>query len=297
MYVIAGATGNTGNRIANLLLDAGQKVKAISRSEEKLSALVAKGAIPAVGDLTDKAFLTQAFDDAESIYALIPPKFDAVDFRAYQNSVGNAFVEAVMATGVKNVITLSSFGAHLEENTGVILGLHDFEQALAKIEGINVLNLRAGFFMENFYGMIGTIQQVGVLGGFPIAGDVAIPVVHTRDIATVAADHFLKQNFKGQSHQYVAGERDLTMSESAQILGKAIGKDELAWVQFPYDQAREAMLQMGTSPSLADAYIEFCQRVNDGTLQSDYQRTPENTTETSIEDFSEEFARAYRQQS
>lgn len=297
MYVIAGATGNTGNRIANLLLDAGQKVKVISRSEEKLSALVDKGAIPAVGDLADQAFLIQTLEGAESLYALIPPKYDAPDFRAYQNSVGNSFVEAILATGVKNVITLSSFGAHLEENSGVILGLHDFEQALAKIEGINVLNLRAGFFMENFYGMIGTIKQAGVLGGFPIAGGVAIPVVHTRDVAKVATDHFLKQDFKGQSYQYVAGERDLTMSEAAQVLGKAVGKADLAWVQFPYDQARNAMIQMGTSPSLADAYIEFCKRVNDGTLQSDYERTPENTTETSIEDFSEEFATAYQQQS
>lgn len=94
-YIFAKATGNTGKVVAERLLAAGKKVKVIGRSREKLNFLVEKGALPVVGDILDKAFLEDAFKDAEGVYAMIPPKFDAQDFRAYQRGVAESIVGAV----------------------------------------------------------------------------------------------------------------------------------------------------------------------------------------------------------
>jgi len=293
MYVITGATGNTGSRITEKLLAAGEAVTAISRSEEKLKPLIEKGAKPGVGSLEDEAFLTETFKGAKAIYALIPPNFGASDFRAYQNRVGHALVEAIRQSGVKNVVTLSSVGAHSPE-TGVVAGLYDFEQELSKLQDVNVLNLRAGFFMQNFYGNIGIIKNMGIHGGFPINGDVKMAMVHTHDIADAAAEHLLKLDFNGQSHQYVAGQRDLSMEEATEVLGKAIGKPDLNWVTFSYEDAKQGMTQNGLSESLADQYVKFSRSVNEGILDEDYERKPEYTTPTSIEDFAKEFAAAYQ---
>ncbi|HEX5434483.1 MAG TPA: NAD(P)H-binding protein, partial [Candidatus Angelobacter sp.] len=73
MYVVTGATGNTGRIVANRLLDAGKKVRVISRNAEHLKRFVARGAEPFTADLQDLAALTRAFSGAEAVYAMIPP--------------------------------------------------------------------------------------------------------------------------------------------------------------------------------------------------------------------------------
>ena len=73
MYVVTGATGNTGHIVAKKLLANGQKVRAIGRSADRLQALVAEGAEPFVADLTDKQALAKAFAGASAVYAMVPP--------------------------------------------------------------------------------------------------------------------------------------------------------------------------------------------------------------------------------
>ncbi|MBC8044687.1 MAG: NmrA family NAD(P)-binding protein [Rhizobacter sp.] len=293
MYVITGATGNTGKRIAEALLSKGEPVTVVSRSADKVKDLVAKGAKAAIGDLEDAAFLTKTFTGATAVYAMIPPNFAVTDFRAYQNRVGKSLAEAIEKSGVKYVVFLSSIGAHTPES-GVVAGAYDFEKMLKKIDGINVLNLRAGFFMQNFFGNVGLIKQAGINGGFPINGDIKLAMVHTDDIAGVAVKHLLALDFKEQSHIYVAGERDLTLAEATKVLGEAIGKPELPWVTFGYEQAADGMSKMGMPQTVVDGYVQFSKSVNGGVYGSDYTRKPEYTTPTSIESFAKEFAGAYQ---
>lgn len=294
MYVVTGATGNTGKRVAESLLKAGKQVVAVSRSAEHLKGLVAQGATAAVGSLEDAAFLTQTFQGATAIYAMIPPSYTAPDFRAYQASVGNAIAGAVKASGVKHVVTLSSVGAHLSEKSGVVLGAHWFEKRLAENPASNTLNLRAGFFMQNFFGNIGIIQAMHINGGFPVQGDIRFGIIHTDDIADYAVKRLLALDFTGHRHQNLAGQRDLSLIEATAILGKSIGKPELPWVTFSYADAKAGMVQAGLSESLASLYVEFGEAMNNGTMLSDFTRTPESTTPTSIEVFAEkEFAPAF----
>jgi len=294
MYVITGASGHTGERAALQLLEAGKEVVVIGRSAERLAGLVAKGARAAIGDLSDAAFLTQTFKGATGVYALIPPNSGAADFRAYQKSIGSAIATAVKEAGVPYVVTLSSIGAHSPE-TGVVGGLYDFEQKLAaEAPNANVLHLRAGFFMQNFLGNIGLIKGMGINGGFPVNADIKTPIVHTNDIGDAVANHLLALDFKGHSHTYVAGAADLTMAEATAILGEAIGKPELPWVTFSYEDAYNGMVQAGFGASIAEGYVQFSRATNEGILLSEYARKAEYTTPTTLEAFAKaEFAPAF----
>jgi uncharacterized protein YbjT (DUF2867 family) len=293
MIAVIGATGNTGKIITEILLSGGRKVKAVGRSEEKLAGFASQGAVISAGQLDNAGFLTSAFENAEAVYALIPPHFTADNFRAYQNKTGNAIKEAIVNSGVKKVVTLSSIGAHMTEGAGVVQGLYDFEQMLNTIEGVDIKHLRAGFFFQNFFGMIPVIKMMGVLGGFPMDPEIKMPMVHTKDIGNVAAKYLMNPDFNGKSYTYVSGQRDLTFRECASVLGSAIGNSGLKYVQFSYEDARNGMMQMGTSASLAHAYVEFCKGMNSGRVLEDYKRTAENTTPTSIEDFAVEFSHVY----
>lgn len=290
MYVIAGATGNTGGRIASNLLAAGKEVTVVGRSVEKLQTWANAGAQMAAGDLQDVPFMTEILKGAEAAYLLIPPNFATEDFRDYQMRTADALTSAVKASGLKKVVILSSVGAHLAEDSGVILGLHYFEQSLKLIEGLDVLALRAGFFMQNFLGNIGLIRAMNIHGGFPIQGDLPFGMIHVNDIGDYAAQRLLSLDFSGFSYQNLTGERVLTLQEATTVLGNAIGKPDLPWVCFPYDQALEGMKQAGLTASLAGLYIEFCKAMNEGRLQSDFQPDENSRTTTSIEAFAQEFA-------
>lgn len=296
MYVITGATGNTGSEVVERLLAAGKKVKAISRSQEHLKKFVEKGAIAAVGELEDTEFLTKTFEGATAVYAVIPPKWDLQeDWRAFQRRIGNAIAEAIEKTGVKNVVVLSSNGAHLPEGAGPVTGLYEFEERLKKIDGLNIMALRAGYFMQNFYGLVPMIENMGIFG-YSLKADVKTPIVHAKDIGEVAAKHLLSLDFKGFNHVFVSGAADLTMNEVAQILGKEIGKPNLKYVEFSREDAKNGMIQNGIPKTIAEGYDELFNALNEGKYLNDYERTPESTTPTTLESFAKnEFVHAFKQ--
>jgi uncharacterized protein YbjT (DUF2867 family) len=151
MITVMGASGNTGRKIVEALLEAGEKVRALGRSESKLAALKRAGAEIVTGDATDSAFLSRTFRGADAVYTLLPTDRAARDYRAEQDRQGEAIVRAIRDSGVRHVVALSSLGADLSEDTGVIVGLHAQEERLKRLERANVVLLRPVSFFENFY--------------------------------------------------------------------------------------------------------------------------------------------------
>jgi uncharacterized protein YbjT (DUF2867 family) len=293
MYVITGATGHTGRPIVEKLLAQGKQVRAIARSAEHLKPLAAKGAEPFVGSLEDSDAMARAFSGAEAVYTMIPPNLTAPDARAFQNRVGETLATAIAKARVPYIVNLSSMGAHLSEKVGPIAGLHDVEQRLNRLEGTNILHLRPTYFMENLLMNVQMIKTMGI-NGTPIKADVGMPMIATRDIAAEAAERLLRLDFKGKSVNELFGPRELTMTEATAILGRAIGKPSLPYVQFPYEDAEKAMTGMGLSPDVARSYIEMYRAFNDGIIKPVEPRSAKNTTPTSFEAFAAEFAAIYK---
>ena len=294
MYVITGATGNTGGIVAKTLLGLGQKVRAIGRSSDRLEPLAREGAEPFVCDVSDSAALAEAFSGAKAVYAMIPPGMTSDDYRGDQDKVTNAIAEALQQTGVEYVVSLSSIGADKAEGTGPVAGLHHLEETLNRIPDLNALHLRAAYFMENTLAQVGVIKAMDVTAG-PLAPDLALPMIATRDIGTAAAQALLSLDFSGKQTRELLGQRDLSYAEVATIIGNAIGKPELKYIQLPDEQVRGAFLQMGMSANVADLLLEMSGALNSGHMSALEERTRENTTPTSFESFvAEEFVPLYQ---
>src|SRR5580698_3043607 len=101
MYVITGATGNTGGVIAEKLLAEGQKVRVVGRDAQRLERFTQKGAEAFIADATNAGALTKAFAGAKAVYAMIPPNIASPDVRAYEESAGDALRAAIEGEGVK----------------------------------------------------------------------------------------------------------------------------------------------------------------------------------------------------
>jgi uncharacterized protein YbjT (DUF2867 family) len=294
MYVIIGATGNTGSVVAEKLLARGEKVRVIGRDAKRLERFTQKGAEAFAADVTDAGALTKAFSGAKAAYAMIPPNMGAPNVRAYQEQVNDALVSAIEKNGLKHAVVLSSFGADKPEKTGPVVGLHSLEKKLDGIPSLNALYLRAGYFMENLLPQVNVIKSFGDMAG-PVKGLLRLPMIATRDIGAAAADALLKLDFEGKRPRELQGAGDVTYVEVARIAGAAIGKPGLAYKQMPAEQLKPALVQMGMSPSMADLLLEMTDALSSGYMRMLEPRSPQNTTPTSLETFvNEVFVPAYQ---
>jgi uncharacterized protein YbjT (DUF2867 family) len=296
MYVVLGASGNTGHVVANNLLAGGQKVRVVGRNAAHLQPLAAKGAETFIADVTDAGAIAKAFDQAEAAYVMIPPNTTSTDPLGYSNQVGDAITAAVQNAGTKNVVALSSVGADKASGTGPVVGLYNLEQKLNQIIGANVLYLRAAYFMENTLPQVNAIRMMGAVGS-PLRADLKLPMIATRDIGNVAAEALLHPTVRGKETRELLGPRDLTYTEVSTIIGRAVGKPDLKYVQVPDDQFRSVLVQMGMSEQFARLLVEMIGALNSGHMRALEPRTPQNTTPTGFETFvADTFVPAYQQQ-
>ncbi|MDN5287552.1 MAG: NAD-dependent epimerase/dehydratase family protein [Mucilaginibacter sp.] len=285
---LTGSLGNISKPLAKQLIDAGHQVIIISSNQDKTADIEALGAIAAIGLVTDVDFLTKAFTGADVVYTMVPPNFGASNFRQYVGGIGKNYAEAIQRSGVSRVVNLSSIGAHLDEGTGPIKGLHDVETALNKLENVAIKHLRVPFFYVNFYGNTDMIRHQGILGS-NYDSNTRLVMVHPEDIAAAVAEE-IQPPFTGKSVRYLVSD-ERTTGEIATILGTAIGKPELPWVEFNDEQAFNGMLQAGLPEEIARNFVEMGTAVRSGALWRDYDlNQPTITGKRKLEAFAKEFA-------
>jgi uncharacterized protein YbjT (DUF2867 family) len=271
------------------LLASGRRVRAVARSSDKLARLVACGAEALAGDVTDTAFLTDAFRGADAVFAMSPPCYHAADVAATFRQVANSLADALIAARVTRVVALN--GLTPPANTDPIAALHHFDRRLRDMSGVAIASLRPGFFMEN---LLPSVHGIRHTGNFSSAHrpDLAAPMVATREIAAAAARLLQSLNFSGYSTHDLMGTRDYSFRQAAAVLGAAIGQPELRYNQCSYEDFYKVFERAGFSASAASFHVELARTFNAG--HAGAARTAASTTETSLEQFArEEFAPAY----
>lgn len=284
IITILGATGKVGSKTVKHLLGKGHTLRLIARGAEKLSAFKNEAGVEIhSGTATDSDFLAGVMKGSDVVFLMMPADFTAVNIGTYQDKLGLAILDAIKKSGVKKVLNLSSVGGHTEEKTGIVAGLSRQEKRLNDLPDVDVLHLRPSYFMENLLGNIPIIKNMHVIGS-SIAADRAFPIIATADVARAAAEHLAAATWTGKSVQALLGPKDYTMNEVTSVLSNAIGQPNLPYVQFPFDQAKQGMMQMGLNESFADAYIGLSDGINHGVFNLE-KRDNTSTTPTTIEEF------------
>ncbi|MDX2062146.1 MAG: NAD(P)H-binding protein [Bacteroidia bacterium] len=293
--VVMGATGNTGRPIAEQLLKQGHQVVALGREATKLEALKAQGAILAVGDQLDSAFLTQAFQGADVVYAMTPPNWAVDDFAAYQDAAGQATAAALAAAGVTKVVHLSSQGADLPAGNGPVAGLYRQEARLNLVPGLSVVHLRPTYFLENVFMFLGQVPSGTIYSHLQPTG--VTPMIATADIAAVAARYLAEPTFTGRTVVDLLGAADYSFADVLAAFREHLGVPNLQWVVIPDDAQLAGMIQFGLKPSLAAMYVELGQAINRGFFANHVARSATNTTPTTLAQFAAQvLAPAYKAQ-
>lgn len=293
-FAIMGATGHIGHDLTEALLKKGHKVRALGRDAHKLQLLKNKGAETLSGDFTDTALLIKAFKGCDAVFSFLPG-YNADDMEVFRDNIGEAIAHAVAKAKISHVINLSSIGANLSSSTGPIKALHRQEERLNALSNLKVLHFRPSYFMENLMSFLPNIKSSGTIAS-ALKSDLAIPMVATCDIAHKIAEFMDVLEFAGQSVFEFVGPKAITMLEATKVIGKAIGKPDLKYVQLSHDEVEKAMFSSGMKHQVAKIMADMQIAFNQGLIVPTQKMTAEHKGKTSIEDFAKNIALAYRSQ-
>jgi len=262
MFVVVGATGNTGASVAETLLGNKQAVRVVVRSTEKGTGWKAKGAEAAVASLDDVSALTKAFEGAKGIYVLVPPHYGAEAWLTDQRARMDRAAEAVQKSGAEHVVFLSSVGGHMAGGTGPIRAASYGEHALeAVVKHITIL--RPSYFMENWAPVIGAAKAQGVLPTF-IAPQAKIPMTSTKDIGRIGAEHLMAGG-SGKQIVEMAGPSEYSPDEVASALSQILGKTVTAQLA-PLSAVVPTFRSFGFSDEAAKLFEEMYTAFSKGAI-------------------------------
>lgn len=288
--IVTGSLGHISKPLTQSLLGSGHSVTVITSNPEKQQVIEALGAVAAVGSVEDIPFLVKTLAQADAVYCMTPPNFSAPDQLEYYEMIARNYAEAIRQSGVKRVIHLSSYGAHLPAGTGFITGSHRAENIFNSLPGINVTHIRPGYFYYNLLGFIPMIRNAGFIGSV-YGDDDKLAMVSPLDIAEAVAQEIVQAD-SSSTFRYVVSD-DRTCREVAATLGKAIGKPDLEWQVLPAGQVKQALLAAGISNNAAENLLELGQAIHSGILREDYEKQVPAPGKIKLEDFAHEFASIY----
>ena len=266
MFVVLGATGNTGSAVVETLLSKKQPVRVIVRSADKGAGWKAKGADVAVASLDDVSVLTKAFEGAKGLYLLVPPNYGAEAWLADQRARMGRAAEAVQKSGIDHVVFLSSVGGHLHGGTGPIRAASYGEQALGCLAK-RLTILRPCYFMDNWAPVIGAAKAQGVLPTF-IAPPAKIPMISTKDIGRIGAERLMTGGY-GKQIVEMAGPEEYSPDQAAAALSQILGKTVTAQ-HAPLSAVVPTFKSFGFSDEAARLFEEMYTAFSKGAIGYEY---------------------------
>jgi uncharacterized protein YbjT (DUF2867 family) len=236
IIAVAGAGGNVGGALVELLAADGHEVRAILRNH---GGDLPAGVTAVTGDLNDASSLEAAFDGADGAFLL----------SGYDDA---GLATAMQRGGVRRVALLSSSAVPTGDLTNAVAAYHIRSERTLEESGLGWTFLRPNAFMTNTLAWATPIRE-GEPVVAPFAG-VPISTNDPRDVAAVAAVSLVSGAYDGVAHR-ITGPEPLLPSEQVAILGELLGR-ELSFRAQGDDEARADMTARMPA-EYVDAFFDF----------------------------------------
>lgn len=212
--VLTGATGNTGQVLADELSRLGVPFVAMARSESNRAKLRARGVEAVHGDFDDPASMESALAGAKKAYLVCTPDETLIPRET-------AFVAAAKRAGVEHVVKCSAYWAGITSESANLRAHGHIERVLRE-SGMKYTMLRPHGFMQTFTMFAwDMIQKAGVISN--PTGDGKLPLIDVRDVAKVALLALTEPGHEGKEYD-LTGPEALDGYEQAEILERVLGR-------------------------------------------------------------------------
>ncbi|MDW9670805.1 NAD(P)H-binding protein [Sinorhizobium meliloti] len=286
MIVITAPTGDIGRQVVQKLLQSGAPIRVIARDPSHLTEEVRDSVEVVQGSHGDSAVVNQAFEGADAVFWLAPADPKAASVMAAYVDFTRPAAAALKEHGVKRVVAITALGrgSPLADKAGYVTGSLAMDDLIAGT-GVAFRGLTNPSFMDNIARQATAIRDLGKFF-VPISGDLKLPSVATRDIATVAARLLLDDSWMGQSEVPVLGPEDISFNGMAEIISDVLDKP-VSCHRISFDAYKARFIQFGFSDAMAQGMSDMAWAKDKG-LDLAVSRMPENSTPTGFRQWCED---------
>ena len=253
MYIILGGTGHIGSQLTGLLLDMGERVTVVTRSEEKRTECEKSGADVAVVDVRDVEALRRVFSRGKRAFLLNPPAAPSTDTDVEERRTAPSIVAALEGSGLLRVVAQSTYGARPGRNIGDLGVLYELEQALHR-QPIATSIIRGAYYMSNWDMSLGTARSDGRVNTFFPAA-FKLPMVAPHDIAKFAAVLLTGTTERVGLH-YIEGPERYSAADVAAAFAHALGRTVTSET-IPQSRWMDTLTAVGFSERAAKSMAEM----------------------------------------
>lgn len=242
LIFVTGATGNVGRQVVLQLVDAGYRVRALSRNPD--AAGLPREVVVVRGDLSDPSTLDANLAGIDAFFLV---------WRLPTPDAAPALVERV-AHRARRMVFLSSIAVRddAENETNHLARFHrDVENAIER-SGLEWTFLRPGWFATNSLMWWAPQIRSGDTVRWPYAAAELAPI-HERDIAAVAVRALTEAGHNRRKY-VLTGPESLTFVEQVRTIGEAIGR-ALHYDEISPEAAREQLLSY-MPPVIVDVLLK-----------------------------------------
>jgi (4-alkanoyl-5-oxo-2,5-dihydrofuran-3-yl)methyl phosphate reductase len=250
-YLVTGATGNIGGRVADRLLAGGAPVRVFARDAEKARLRFGDRVVVAVGDLSDPTSLARALQGIEALFL--------VNAGADLAARDKAAAEAARSAGVRLIVKLSTYDVAQHVGTGA---WHAAGEAAIRASGVAFAFVQPSGFMDNVLYWAPAIKSEGIVRS--ATADGRIPFIHSDDIADVVVACMTTPTYQGEALP-ITGPEALSFGEMTTKVGAAIGRP-LRFQPITDDEARRQHLAWGAPQPLVEARLSIFRAIREGRL-------------------------------
>lgn len=302
--IVTGSLGNISKPLTEILVEQGHTVTVVSSDFKKQAAITALGATPAIGSISDTAFLTNTFKNADAVYAMIPLSYTEPDLGKYLHRMAQNYADSLKEAHTERIVLMSGWAANLVSGENI----EDVFEGL----DTSITIMRPASFYTNFYQSMDLIKGKGFMGKFltlrysglrallmgetgllmgNYGGDDRVVFVSPKDIADAVAEE-LSLHPEKRTIRYV-GSEEMTCNEAAKVIGTAIGKPWLKWVLLSDKEMLQGLKMAKVPEKLAKTLVEMQAVMHSGKTLETFHRNQPKMGKIKLADFAKEFAAAY----
>ena len=257
---VTGATGHLGGLVVESLLNknvAASDIVAIVRDEEKAKDLAARGINIAVAAYDDEAALKAALNGVDR---LVFVSASEVGKRVEQHS---NIIAAAKEAGVSFIAYTSLL--NLDSSELFLAPEHQATEKMLAESGIDHVNLRNGWYWENYAAALETGKAMGKF--FSAAGEAKVSGAARNDFAEAAAVVVTTDGHAGKTYE-LAGAPALTYPEIAAQVGEVLGTD-VEYVNLTVEEYEKSLLDAGLPADFAAGLAGADPVIEKGALYSE----------------------------
>ncbi|HYG95096.1 MAG TPA: SDR family oxidoreductase [Nocardioides sp.] len=256
--LITGATGHLGKLTIEALLRRGvpaEEIIATGRRTEALADLAERGVIVRRADYDDPASLKEALAGADRMLMV-----SGTDMGRRVPQHANV-VQAAAEAGVG----LIAYTSILRADTSTLPPAeeHRGTEALLADSGVPHVQLRNGWYIENYTSQLTTYLEHGIIGA---AGEGKISAATRADYAEAAATVLTTEGHAGSA--YELGGEAFTMAQLAQVI-TAVSGTQVTYTDLPAEQYIAALTGAGLPEPVAHVLADIDRGAATGQLEVD----------------------------